>query len=713
MNCGVLGVGANNDPGEVPGELGEKEMKQLETQLQCVFDACDTTGSGLISLRQLANVSRSHVNGATQVEQILDIFDIGEDRAEDDQLDFSQFHSKVLAFLDSGGDDEKVVQVHCGNNSMKERRKSVSNSSSGPNSSNSNFGQRRKSLTNSSSSNMMGERRSSLSNISGHSPPSSTLSPPPAVQGVFNENLRRSFDKTTSSPIRSPGKKVLKSAGRRKTSQARLSGRIPLVNTSSEEEDCADMAEMDDSFDRKIEASLEVARPLDLQPQYLVRGSVARATTKYPRSSSGVMGQQARRGSVAHSSLVDRRRPEGFTAGVPTRRSSTIDGMSPIVNPNSHETFSPILPKAAVNTMTGMYSMSVCSSSSPSSGRGSPSDQGRRSPLDDSRKKMQEESTASARFVLDSLQHTVGQLANTAVAERRREEEYDSPSSGVGSLKAELEEEISSSLQLARRHGEERLMVERERWRDQMAGLERERDMERRNSALRYQQLQEEKDQLKQEVERLQEKVRLIHLEKEQLDEQVAELIEEQRCRSPVTAVSTLLPVPVALTREVGIMVEATVSSREVSTTMAEAITSTLEEERSNREEELLQTVQALSMRVEVQDDQLAQVKEDNIVLRSQVRSLRETVGAKISPRPKGKEGKFRLFGMLGTGRGDPDEQVGSEEKYEDPADLRKMLAEVRAELLDQKEVNTQLKQYVGDVLVNIIAENPNILERQ
>ena len=65
---------------------------------------------------------------------------------------------------------------------------------------------------------------------------------------------------------------------------------------------------MDDSFDKRIEASLEEARPLDLQPQYLVRGSVARATTKYSRS-SGAMGQ-ARRGSVAHSSLVDRRRPE-------------------------------------------------------------------------------------------------------------------------------------------------------------------------------------------------------------------------------------------------------------------------------------------------------------------------------------------------------------------------------------------------------------------
>ena len=285
---------------------------------------------------------------------------------------------------------------------------------------------------------------------------------------------------------------------------------------------------------------------------------------------------------------------QGSAASVsqPTRRSSIIEGMSPIVHPTSQETFSPIASQAVTNTTTGMYSMSVCSSSSLSSGRGSPSDQGRRSPSDQSRKKLQEESTASARFVLDSLERTVGQLANTAVAERRREEEYDSPSSGVGSLKAELEDEISSSLQLARRHGEERLMVEKERWREEMAGVERERDMERRNSTLRYQQLQEERDKLKQEVERLQEKVRLIHLEKEQLDEQVAELMEEQRCRSPVTAVSTLLPVPVALTREVGTMAESTVSSKEVSTTMAESVTSTWQEKRSNREEELLQTVQ-------------------------------------------------------------------------------------------------------------------------
>ena len=261
--------------------------------------------------------------------------------------------------------------------------------------------------------------------------------------------------------------------------------------------------------------------------------------------------------------------------------------MSPIVNPATRETFSPIVSQAVANTTTGMYSMSVCSSSSLSSGRGSPSDE--------TRKKLQEaeESTASARFVLDSLERTVGQLANNAIVERnRREEEYDSPSSGVGSLKAELEEEVSSSLQLARRHGEERLVAEKERWQMEMAGMERERDMERRNATLRYQQLQDEKDKLKQEVERLQEKVRLIHLEKEQLDEQVAELMEEQRCRSPVTAVGSLATVA-AVTREVGTMAEAMVSSKEVST-MAAVTMPTSEEDlkRSNREEELLQTVQ-------------------------------------------------------------------------------------------------------------------------
>merc|ERR1719278_2407326 len=203
MSCDVGGVGVqeNTEEGEAHGVLGEKELQQLETQLRCVFDACDTSGSGFISLRQLANISRSHVSGASQVEQILDIFDAGEDGSRDDQLDFGQFHSKVLAFLDGvegkGAESQTGLSCHNSSSSLDQRRrKSLSNSSNsivgrnfeemkssgGRRSSISNLGERR-----SSTSNIMGERKSSLSNLSNQS---STLSPPPSVQGVFNENLR-------------------------------------------------------------------------------------------------------------------------------------------------------------------------------------------------------------------------------------------------------------------------------------------------------------------------------------------------------------------------------------------------------------------------------------------------------------------------------------------------------------------------------------------
>ena len=81
----------------------------------------------------------------------------------------------------------------------------------------------------------------------------------------------------------------------------------------------------------------------------------------------------------------------------------------------------------------------------------------------------------SSRLVLADLQMKVGRLAEN------KGEEYDSPSSGRGSLRVDLEDEISSSLLLARKHGEERLAVERQRHADQMEGVERERNLERRN----------------------------------------------------------------------------------------------------------------------------------------------------------------------------------------------------------------------------------------
>ena len=62
------------------------------------------------------------------------------------------------------------------------------------------------------------------------------------------------------------------------------------------------------------------------------------------------------------------------------------------------------------------------------------------------------------------------------------------------------------------------------------------------------------------------------------------------------------------------------------------------EQQRKDREEELMKTVMKLSSRVADQDQELAEVKEDNIALRRQIKDLRQDKENKESPR-------FRIFG--------------------------------------------------------------------
>merc|ERR1712240_761734 len=145
------------------------------------------------------------------------------------------------------------------------------------------------------------------------------------------------------------------------------------------------------------------------------------------------------------------------------------------------------------------------------------------------------------------------------------------------------------------------------------------------------------------------------------METQMVQLVEQQRCQSPVRA---------------------------------------LQDRRRDREEELMSTVQRLTTRVQTQDQDLAEAKEDNIVLRSQIRSL------KGEKRKEGKEGgRFKLFG------GGKEIPSGTD-LWEDPQDIREKLRQAEQDLVDQKEVNNQLKQYVGEVLVNIMVKNPQILQK-
>ena len=84
-------------------------------------------------------------------------------------------------------------------------------------------------------------------------------------------------------------------------------------------------------------------------------------------------------------------------------------------------------------------------------------------------------------------------------------------------------------------------------------------------------------------------------------------------------------------------------------------------------------------------------------MLRSQVRRLKEK---------ECKEGgRFKMFG---GGK----EASAVEEKCQDPSDIRVKLRVTVQELNDQKEVNVKLKQYLGEVLGNIMVKNPQMLEK-
>jgi len=374
------------------------------------------------------------------------------------------------------------------------------------------------------------------------------------------------------------------------------------VNTSSEDE-------AEDSFDRRIASSLALARPLEMRTDFLVRGGSARSTIR--KSSNN---------SQNPSPNISARRKISNTPPSTIRMYPTI----------THSEGSSI--------------NSPMSSSSPhSEGHVSPG------PGKD-----------SSRLVLADLQMKVGRLAEN------KGEEYDSPSSGRGSLRVDLEDEISSSLLLARKHGEERLAVERQRHADQMEGVERERNLERRNFQLRFEQFQEDQDTLRKEMDQLKEKLKLVNLEKESMEAQMVQMVEQQRCQSPV---------------------QDRRDRRELE-----------EQRRQDREEELMSTVQRLTTRVQAQDQDLAEAKEDNIVLRSQIRSL------KGEKRKESKEGgRFKLFGGV--------KEIPAD-ILEDPKDIREKLRQAEQDLADQKEVNNQLKQYVGEVLVNIMVKNPQILQK-
>merc|ERR1719431_236032 len=244
-----------------------------------------------------------------------------------------------------------------------------------------------------------------------------------------------------------------------------------------------------------------------------------------------------------------------------------------------------------------------------------------------------------------------------------RQVEYDSISSGIGSVRTDLEEEINSSILLARKHGEERLEEEKMRHGVIVGTMERERDLERRNFQLRFEQLEEEQERMKKIVEDLKGKLILVNLEKDHMEKQL-NLLEDDKIRQDFK-------------------------------------NNDFEEKWKDKEDVLVNTVQKLTVTIQTQDQDLAEIKEDNIVLRSQVTRLKED-----RLKDSRDVGRFKLFGGAKGEAG-----VDDDGYYDDPSDIRRRLKGREKELTEQLQVNLQLKKYVDKVLISVMAKNPQILE--
>lgn len=520
----------------------------LRSQLQCVFNACDSDSSGYIRLRDLADLSRSHV-GTGSVDQVLQILGPG----NNDPIDFETFIERVVTIMNS----TEAVNINDQDD--------------------------------------VGE------------------SPINCV--IDNSPLRTVMDDSPLRMKRSPRKRNSK-----RKSQTVLTGRIPLVNTSSEDE-----GEIDDSFDKKIAASLETARPRSLNTSpartgFLVRGSTMRSTIR------------------------------GSSSRLPTGQKKPLPDLETPPRETMSEAISPVLPRSSRQRTPNRDTPLHINESTPSltlgkSNIGTPA--------------MNMKETAGKQ----------GQADQYSPVERQPPlpDDYDSPSSGVGSItgaghcsRVDLEEEMSSSIALVRKIAEEKLQAEKRRHQDELSGIERERKLERNNLNLKMEELRSEHGKTKKDFREMKEKVKLLMIEKQSTDEQLMALAEEnEKLRDDAN-----------------------------------------ERENRSSEEELHIQVAQLSERLSSQDSALANLREDNIVLRSQNRKLKESLSR------RDKDNKFRIFGA-------PKENVSvSDIAFEDPADIRSRLRKLEQELQDQMEVNNQLKSYVGEVLVNIMVSNPDVLEK-
>jgi len=433
--------------------------------------------------------------------------------------------------------------------------------------------------------------------------------------------------------LNSPRKRLKQKGSKTKrNSQTRLTGQIPLVNTSSEDD-----IDLEDSFDRQIAASLEFAgKQLEHQkkvPRYLVRGSNIRSTLRSKSSASlltthQLNSQKVELSPISHAS-EDIIFPEECSY---IRKGDQIDNN----DDGDMEHFS--TPSASQNPSRH---------SSPILGEDSAQPRSMLTRVVEGR-----EDIHNTRSVLEGLERKLESLSN-------QQNKENINNSQLGDIKDDYETELEKW----KRHSNERMEHQVLKHREEMVGIAKERELERINFQLRLDQLQEDNSRLKKEKTDLNEKVRLLYIEKEMAEEVSRMSMDSDRTNDGSTR-----------------------------STPAESF-----------DAEYLIKIQQLLSKLEHQDDQIAELKEDNKILRSQKKQLAEIA--------KEEKTKFNFLGKSPMRRGGTqDSPLGL--LVDDPQDIRVRFQCLHNQLNEQKAINKHQQAYLDDVLFNVMVKAPEILEK-
>lgn len=588
-----------------------------------MFEACNPDKEGFISLHNFANIGRMYA-GRDQVDRVVGMLK----PTNKDKINFDEFCLSLSTLIeqDSEGEDSEkentqpTFKENVDKSWLKQKREKEIEEKE--------LNERRRKKREENEKNYVRRDEGSSDNEEGQ-------------QQILGAKLVSPKD-----PRKKMKKKFSSSNMHRRQSQTRLTGAIPLVNTSSEDDN-----DLEDSFDRQIAAGLELAgqqlattttKPSIAKPRYLVRGSSIRSTVR-TKSSSTMLSL-----NVTHEPAL---LTPGHLGVSPIQPASGKDSDTSDTN-DDHFSFhaNNDTEEDENDNFTTPKSREPSRSNSPDTLRDI---QTRGSML---RVVEGREDISETRSILEGLEHKLDALGNLQPMKEEEEDEGTFNKHTITELRLEMEAEMEK----LRIEARERLEEERERYREEMTALKKEMDLERRNSQLR--------------LEHAEKEVNRLHQENMDLNNQLRVVCNERR------------------------------HGEESQMSLGSDRTDDSTNERFHME--YLSKIQQLMARLEDQDNQLITLKEDNVVLRNQKDHLI------VALRGETNANKKRNFLGLSPNSSPRKDSSFTDLVLDDPGDIRIRIHGLHRQLAEQRDINGSLKSYLDTVLTNIMATNPELLEK-